>query len=145
MSTSPQLIPSGYNAWWSTEIHLWWRDFDYLGHVTAASYGSLYEEAFGRFMTVAWGTEFPSYVVGAMSIRYLHEIVRGVDAVRVFVAIEQVGTASISARLVAVDSEGRECSTAENRYVAWDRDMRCSRPITSAERAGLGALTKPRS
>lgn len=131
---------TNYEQWWSTDVHLWWRDFDYLGHVTAASYGSFYEEAFGRFAAEAWGTEYPSYVVATMSISYLREIVRDVRVVRVYVDVTRIGRSGVIARLVAVDTDGRVCSTADNRYVAWNREARAPRPLADLEREGLRKL-----
>ena len=39
------------SGWWSTQVQVWWRDFDELGHMTAAAYPAAYEEGVGRFMT----------------------------------------------------------------------------------------------
>lgn len=53
-------VPPDFESWWSRSISPWWRDIDYLGHVTAASYASIYEQVFGDFMVDAWQDAEPS-------------------------------------------------------------------------------------
>lgn len=133
---SPDRI-SGYHAWWSTDLRLWWRDFDSLGHLTASAYGVVYQEAFAGFMEQAWDDPDPSFVVARMNIEYRREIRRDDSEVRVHVAVRRTGRVSFETTLVLCSADGRVFSTAETRNAAWDREGRCSRPLTEAERRGL--------
>gem|GEM_PF-2945758 len=127
----------GYLGWWSTELRPWWRDFDSLEHLTASSYGVAFQEAFASFVERAWDDPDPSYVVARMSIDYRHEVRRRDCPIRIHVAVRRVGRASFDATMVLRSATGRVCSIAEVRYAAWDRERRCSRPLTDAERGGL--------
>jgi acyl-CoA thioesterase FadM len=128
-----------FASWWSVDRQLWWRDFDYLGHFTAASYAVLYEEACGALLTEAWNVPEPSYVVARLDISYLREVRRDDSPVRVYVRPNRVGRSGFSVEMVVCSASGVVCSTAVASYVAWDRAGRTSRPMTEAERAGLTA------
>lgn len=123
--------------WWSYVIVPWWRDLDYLGHVTAASYASIYEEAFGRFMQERWATSEPSYVVAKLSITYVREVRMEHTPLTVKVCVQSSSSSSFSVSMVLVDVHGQVRSTAEARYVRWDGVNRCATPMSADEIAAL--------
>lgn len=140
VATSGDGLPdriSGYRDWWSTDLRLWWRDFDSLGHLTASAYGVVYQEAFAGFVEQAWADPDPSFVVARMSIDYRREVRRDDSQVRVHVAVRRTGRASFETTMVLCSDGGRVFSTAETRNAAWDLERRCSRSLTEAEREGL--------
>lgn len=128
---------AAYRGWWSTDLRLWWRDFDALEHLTASAYCAVYQEAFAAFMEQAWDDPNPSWVVARMSIAYHHEVRRDDSPIQVYVAVRRVGRASFETTLVLCSASGRVCSTAETHNAAWDREGRCSRPLTEVERSRL--------
>lgn len=115
------------------------RDVDYLGHMTAASYPAVYEEAMFRFVRERWPGPDPCYVDASMCVRYLHEVRMASSPMTVALCVVEVGRSSFRVQSTMSDAAGRLCSTAEARYVAWDINARKSRPLTDAERAGLEA------
>jgi acyl-CoA thioesterase FadM len=123
--------------WWSAERQLWWRDFDALGHFTAASYCVTYHDVFGDFMVDTWGTEDSLYVVRRITIEHLAEVRRDEGPLRVHVRVTRLGQSSIHASLVLCKASGAVASTADGVYVAWDGDGRGARPLEDAERAAL--------
>lgn len=131
-----------FSSWWSHTVQPWWRDIDYLGHVTAASYAAIYEEVFGTFIVEVWQNPEPSYVVSKMSISYLREIRLAHTPLNVHVHIDEYGASDISATMVITDKESVPRSLARNHYVSWDREQRRRRPMTANEAAGLRASTK---
>lgn len=122
---------------WSTEIHVWWRDFDELGHMTAAAYPAAYEEGVGRFVTEGWKEASPAYVTASTTIDYHHEVRRAHLPITLHVRTAHVGRTSFVLDLMICDATGTRCSVARTRYVAWDRDGRGARSMTEAERAAL--------
>lgn len=131
-------------TWWATDRQLWWRDIDELGHLTAARYADLYQEACGDFVVEAWQAADSDYVVARTEIVYLREV-RLVDSpVKVFVRASMVGRASFALSMVLTTANGRPCSTSRGVYVAWDRATRGARTLTPIERARLNELGRSR-
>ncbi|KAA1427801.1 acyl-CoA thioesterase [Nocardioides antri] len=124
-------------GWWSTEIQVWWRDFDELGHMTAAAYPAAFEEGVGRFVTERWERPSPAYVTARTSIEYLSEVRRARLPITLHVRPAHIGVTSFVVDLVLSDAGGTRCSAAQTRYVAWDTDRRSSRHLTDDERARL--------
>lgn len=133
-------MSSDIESWWSTRRQLWWRDFDDLGHVSAARYADLYQEACGDFVVEAWGDPAASYVVARLDITFLHEIMREDSPVQLYVNPSRVGRSSFDLSMALGTAAGQLCSRAEGTYVAWDRHGRCTRPLAGAERSGLESL-----
>jgi len=127
--------------WWSTEIQLWWRDFDELGHLTAAAYPAAYEEAVGRFVTQMWEVPSPAYVTARTNIHYLNEVRPSSRPITIHVRAERAGATSFVLNMVLSDASGRRCSVAQTRYVAWDPQRRGPRPLSADERSALGLLS----
>ncbi|QYJ03526.1 thioesterase family protein [Nocardioides panacisoli] len=125
------------DGWWSTEIQVWWRDFDELGHMTAAAYPAAYEEAVGRFVSERWGETSPAYVTARTSIEYLSEVQRQHQPITVHVGVVRVGVTSFVLDLALSDTAGTRCAAAQTRYVAWDKNTRGPRPLDEAERSAL--------
>lgn len=141
--TGDALVPdTDTDLWWRTTLEPWWRDFDELGHMTAASYPAAFEEAYGRFMIEHWQRTDPSYVVARIAIDYLHEVRRDTLPVTIYVQPVRVGRSAVEVNLVLRDSMDLVCTTAQTRYVAWDKSRRCSRPFTDEERASLRATAR---
>jgi acyl-CoA thioester hydrolase len=133
-------VPEGFEASWSTERQLWWRDIDALGHLNAVSYAYLYQEACGDFIVEAWADPDASYVVARMDIRYLREIRLHESPVRVYVRVDRVGRSGFDAAMVICSASGNVCSTVAASLAAWNRERHRSREMTLAERDGLVAL-----
>jgi acyl-CoA thioesterase FadM len=128
-------------GWWSTSVQVWWRDFDELGHMTAAAYPAAYEEGVGRFITDRWGVASPAYVTARTTIEYLSEVRRPHQPITIQVRAAHVGTTSFVLDLALCDTTGRRCSVAQTRYVAWDSEARGPRRLTETERAALLAAS----
>lgn len=130
--------PAGDEAGqWSTTFEVWARDVDYLGHLTAVAYPVVYEEAFYRFLAQRWGLAEPSFVMAALEVRYLHEVVLSASPITVAIGIDHVGRSSFRTSATITDAAGTLCSTSSTRYVAWDRAARGARPLTDHERQSL--------
>lgn len=126
-----------YRDWWSIELGLPGRDFDALGHLTAAASSAIYEEAFAGLAEHAWHDPDPSFVVTRMSIDWHRKVRRDDGPIRVFAAVRTLGWSSFEVAMVLCAADGHVCSTAETHSAAWDRDEQKSRFLTDAERAGL--------
>lgn len=129
-------VPPDFATWWYADRRIWWRDFDEYGHLTAGSYGIVFQDVFAGLMTHAWG-DAHDYVGARMDIRYLHEVLPGDNPVRVYVRMARVGRSGFEADAVLCSASGRVCSVARAAFAAWDRSGRCSRPMSDAERAAL--------
>jgi acyl-CoA thioesterase FadM len=129
-------VPDGHSTWWSIELRPWFRDIDYLGHVTASSYGVIYEEATGAFVEEMWGTD-AAYVVAHVAITYGREVRMGESPVRVHVRCDAAEGSRFTCSMVLVGPDGTPRSTARGFYSAWDMQARRSRQLLAGERAGL--------
>lgn len=141
MSNAPELaprfeVPEGYASWWSLELRPWFRDIDYLGHVTASSYAVIYEEAAGTFVEAMWGTD-AAYVVAHVAITYGREVRMGESPVRVHVRCDGAAGSRFSCAMVLVGPDDTPRSTAVGYYSAWDMQARRSRQLLTSEREGL--------
>lgn len=135
------VLPDGHARWWRTDRQLWWRDFDALGHLTAGSYGVLYQDAFADFALEAWGSLDVWYVVTRMDIHYLSEIRPQDSPVRAHVRVDDVGRSSFNVTIVLRTAAGRAASVAKCFFAAWDGESRKSRPLTTSEIDGLTVLS----
>ena len=124
-------------GWWSTEVQVWWRDFDELGHMTAAAYPAAYEEGVGRFVADRWGESSPAYVTASTTVDYLGEVRRANLPITIHVRADHVGRTSFVLDLELCDALGTRCSVAKTRYVAWDRHGRGPRALGEDERSAL--------
>ena len=129
-------VPEGHASWWSMELRPWFRDTDYLGHVTASSYAVFFEEATGAFVQQMWGTD-AAYVVAHLAITYGREVRMGESPVRVHVRCDRAEGSRFACTMVLVGPDGTPRSTARGYYSAWDMEARRSRQLLEEEREGL--------
>ncbi len=123
-----------------TEHEVWlplrWRDLDYFGHVYHGEFLTLLDEARSRWFGSALALDEPeSYVVARLEIDYLSSLGRDDGGVRVSLALERVGTTSLTVRETMRGGDGREVARSRTVVVLWDRAASRSRPLTEAERA----------
>ena len=130
-------IPDNFGSWWSVELQPWWRDIDYLGHVTAAAYGTIYEEAMARFVNERWRTQDAEYVVAHLSMSYLREIRMGETPIRVHVRCTTAHRSRFTCSMVITGPDGEARNVARAQYAAWDSAARRSRRLSDPERVGL--------
>ena len=123
-------------------IEIRWRDLDSYGHVNQAVYLTYAEEVLddwfrtklGRDPGVGW-----DYVARRTTIDYRGEL-RLADRVAVGSAeLAQLGTTSLTARVVLSAPDGRVATELELVIVAIDGKGGAPRPLTDAERSALSA------
>jgi YbgC/YbaW family acyl-CoA thioester hydrolase len=123
---------------YTTRLKTRWPDFDGLGHLNHAAYHVFLDEARDDVLRLTVGdfSVWPNVVVHS-SIDYHAEITVGTRDVVVESEIASVGRSSVRFKQRVVLDDGTLAADAETVLVAWDRDARTSRPITSDERAAL--------
>jgi acyl-CoA thioester hydrolase len=123
-------------------IEIRWRDLDSYGHVNQAVYLTYAEEVLddwfrtklGRDPGVGW-----DYVARRTTIDYRGEL-RLADRVAVGSAeLAQLGTTSLTARVLLSAPDGRVATELELVIVAIDGKGGAPRPLTDAERSALSA------
>lgn len=124
---------------WSTTTQLRFRDFDYLGHMTATSYLALIEEA-----RVAWlaGTDpdgHPAYVVAQQTITFHREILPKDGPVTIEISGQVLSNSRFQVTETITGSGGTQHATSSALLVAWDRDRRRPRTFSSDELSLLRA------
>ncbi|MBN9747893.1 hypothetical protein DMP23_43570 [Amycolatopsis sp. A1MSW2902] len=124
---------------WTTTVHPWSSDFDYLGHLTAAVYPKAFELARVDYLRDRWRTRSPAYVVAAQRMQYLKEILEEDAPLKVALRPIRVGRSSVDLTELLCDAAGTVCNRSDATLVAWDVEMRRSRPFTTAERDALSA------
>jgi acyl-CoA thioester hydrolase len=121
-------------------IEIRWRDLDSYGHVNQAVYLTYAEEVLddwfrtklGRDPGVGW-----DYVARRTTIDYRGEL-RLADRVAVGSAeLAQLGTTSLTARVILSAPDGRVATELELAIVAIDGKGGAPRPLTDAERSAL--------
>ena len=128
---------------WSTTLHLRHRDVDYLGHVTAAAYLALFEEARAAWIGAVAEDGLATYVVARQVIDYRRELLFAEGPVRVTINVESVGERSVDVSEVLETDAGELRTTSSATLVMWDRDSREARAISTAERALFDAARGP--
>lgn len=123
-------------------IELRARDFDGLGHLTAAAYLELLEEARVRWLGPASPDGLPGYVVARQVIDYLREIRPADGPLRVRVEVSVESDRKLTVREVITGADDEERAVGTGTLVAWDRTTRRSRALTRDELAVIvyGAL-----
>ena len=123
-------------------IEIRWRDLDSYGHVNQAVYLTYAEEVLddwfrtklGRDPGVGW-----DYVARRTTIDYRGEL-RLADRVAVGSAeLAQLGTTSLTARVMLSAPDGRVATELELVIVAIEGKGGAPRPLTDAERSALSA------
>ncbi|MEU2234708.1 acyl-CoA thioesterase [Streptomyces vietnamensis] len=124
---------------WTTTVHPWTYDFDYLGHLTAAVYPKAFEQARMEYLRDRWRTRAPAYVVASHRMEYLREILEEDGPLQVVMRPVRVGRSSFDLAELLLDTGGTVRNRSEATLVAWDVEARRSRPLTASERAALDA------
>jgi acyl-CoA thioester hydrolase len=115
-----------------------WRDTDALGHVNHVVFLTYLEEARDAFYARILGSD-PIYVVVRLEVDLSAEVRYEDRRVTVQVAVERVGTTSLTTRETIRTSEGRIAAQARVVTVRWDAASRQPIPFTEAERERLAA------
>ena len=116
-----------------------WRDVDALGHVNHAVFLTYLEEGRDAFFVQTFGGE-PDYVVARIEIDLRAEVRHPQRRVTVRLAVERLGTTSLTTRETILTPAGEIAAEARVVTVRWDRRARKPVPFSEAERARLTAV-----
>jgi acyl-CoA thioester hydrolase len=117
-----------------------WRDTDALGHVNHAVFVTYLEEGRDAFYTRAIGSD-PDYVVVHLELDLRAEVRYSDRRVTVQIAVQRLGTTSLTTRETVVTAAGAVAAEASVVTVRWDADLRKPIPFSDAERARLEAVS----
>jgi acyl-CoA thioester hydrolase len=120
------------------QVSVRWRDTDALGHVNNAVYLTYLEEARDAFYLRALGD--PIYVVVRLEIDFRAEVRHADRTVRVEIAVERLGTTSLTTREILRTASGEVAAEARVITVRWDQDVRAAVPFSDEQRARLAGL-----
>lgn len=120
-------------------IEIRWRDVDAFLHVNNAVYATYLEECRDEWMerTLASAGDPWDFVLARVAIDFRRELVQADDVVLVRVALERIGSSSITLREEIAKLDGTLSAEAEAVVVARDRETGRSRPLTDDERAAF--------
>jgi acyl-CoA thioester hydrolase len=116
-----------------------WRDTDALGHVNHVVFLTYLEEARDAFYAHVLSAD-PIYVVVRIEIDMRAEVRHQDRRVNVEVAVERLGTTSLTTRETIRTSAGQVVAEARVVTVRWDQVTRQPIPFSAAERERLMAL-----
>jgi acyl-CoA thioester hydrolase len=116
-------------------VNVRWRDTDALGHVNNSVYLTYLEEARDAFYLRALGD--PVYVVVRIEIDFRAEIRHADRTVRVEMAVERLGTTSLTTRETLRTAAGEVAAEARVITVRWDQEVRAAVPFSDEQRARL--------
>ena len=127
------------------EVEIRWRDMDAYGHVNNGVYLNYLEEARDEWLERVLGAAGSGwdYVLARVAIDYLQELRQEDDTAVVRCSLESVGTSSLRLREEIATRAGRVVARGEAVLVAFDRQLRHSRPLSPAERAALERALPP--
>jgi acyl-CoA thioester hydrolase len=117
-----------------------WRDTDALGHVNHAVFLTYLEVGRDDFYTHALGSD-PDYVVVHIELDLRAEVRYEDRRVTVRIAVEQLGTTSLTTRETVVTASGTVAAEATVVTVRWDATLRKPIPFSDAKRARLEAVS----
>jgi acyl-CoA thioester hydrolase len=117
-------------------VHVRWRDVDALGHVNHAVFLTYLEEGRDAFFQQVFGGE-PDYVVARVEVDLRAEVRFTEREVTVRLAMERLGTTSLTTRETVLTRAGETAAEARVVTVRWDRRARKPVPFSEAERARL--------
>ena len=117
------------------EVSVRWRDTDALGHVNNAVYLTYLEEARDAFYLRV--LRDPIYVVVRLEIDFQAEVRHADRSVRVELAVERVGTTSLTTRETIWTGNGEAAAEARVITVRWDQDARVAVPFSDEQRTRL--------
>lgn len=120
------------------QVSVRWRDTDALGHVNNAVYLTYLEEARDAFYLRALGD--PIYVVARLEIDFRNEVRHSDRAVHVEIAVEQLGTTSLTTRETLRTADGEMAAEARVITVRWDQESHAAVSFSDEQRARLAAF-----
>jgi len=120
------------------QVPVRWRDTDALGHVNNAVYLTYLEEGRDAFYLRLVGD--PQYVVVRLEIDFAAEVRHDDRAVTVAVAVERIGTTSLTTRESIRTAAGQVAAEARVVTVRWDAGSRKGVPFSDDHRARLAEL-----
>ncbi len=115
-----------------------WRDTDALGHVNHAVFLTYLEEGRDAFYSQVTGGD-PVYVVVRLEVDLRAEVRHPDRRVTVRIAVERLGTTSLTTRETVLTRSGEVAAEARVVTVRWDAIDGKPMPFTRAERARLTA------
>jgi acyl-CoA thioester hydrolase len=121
------------------QVPVRWRDTDALGHVNHAVFLTYLEEGRDAFYTRVIGAE-PSYVVVRLEIDMQAEVHHPDGHVTVRIAVERLGTTSLTTRETLLTATGEIAARAKAVTVRWDAVGRRPIPFSPDERDRISAL-----
>ncbi len=121
-------------------VHVRWRDGDALGHVNHAVFLTYLEEGRDAFFIRVLGSD-PSYVVARIELDFRAEIRLTDKRVTVRLAVEGVGTTSLTTRETITLPSGQKAAEARVVVVRWDAGQQQPTAFTEAERRRLAGYT----
>lgn len=117
------------------QVSVRWRDTDALGHVNNAVYLTYLEEARDAFYLRALGD--PIYVVVRLEIDFRAEVRHADRTVRAEIAMERLGTTSLTTRETLRRMDGEVAAEARVITVRWDQNVHAAVPFSDEQRARL--------
>jgi acyl-CoA thioester hydrolase len=136
--TFPGTSRSGYVFEHPVDVR--WRDTDALGHVNHAVFLTYLEEGRDAFYAQVLGSE-PHYVVVRIEVDLRAEVFRDDRHLTVQVAVERLGTTSLTTRETIINAAGEVAADARVVTVRWDPVDRKPISFSESERARLAAAT----
>ena len=115
-----------------------WRDTDALGHVNHAVFLTYLEEGRDAFFMQAFGGE-PDYVMARIEVDFRAEVRHPQRRVTVRLAVERLGTTSLTTRETILTPAGDVAAEARVVTVRWDPGQHRAIPFGEAERVRLAA------
>lgn len=115
-----------------------WRDADALGHVNHAVFLTYLEEGRDAFFAQTLGGD-PMYVVARLEVDLRAEVRYTQQRVTVRIAVERLGTTSLTTRETVLTSSQKVAAEARVVTVHWDPGHRKPIPFSAAERTQLAA------
>jgi len=132
---------AGDETFW---VPLRFRDVDAFGHVYHGAFLTLLDEARTAWLRDVLGLHAPSdHVIARVELDYVSSIVAADEAVRAEIALERVGTSSLTLAETMRVRDGRVVSRGRVVIVLRDVQRGVSRPLTDDERARAVALMAP--
>jgi len=120
------------------QVSLRWRDVDVLGHVNHAVFLTYLEEGRDAFYVQTLGRD-PHYVVARVEIDLRAEVHYADRQLRVRIAVERVGTTSLTTRETILTQAGVIAAEARVVTVLWDASAGKPMAFAADDHARLAA------
>ena len=117
-----------------------WRDLDMLGHLNQAVYHEFLEEGRTALLEPVLADSTMSFVLARVEVDYRSEVRKDHGTVDVVARLEKLGRSSMTVAHEIVLPDGTVAAEGRSVLVVWDRERRCSRPLTDDERARLAPV-----